>query len=120
MREPTIRRTVQAQEPFAVNSSQIKNSLVVFCCGAVLAGHAAAAGCVSKPVKLLVPYPAGGLLEGAEIGSRPSVGLNRMRAMVPIRNHSDAAPIVGTGKNALACGNDPGFLLHRAGLRRND
>ncbi|MNV84780.1 hypothetical protein D3C71_1786780 [compost metagenome] len=52
-----------------MNSSQIKNSLVVFCCGAVLAGHAAAAGCVSKPVKLLVPYPAGGLSEGAEIGS---------------------------------------------------
>lgn len=103
-----------------MNSSQIKKSRVAFFCDAVLAGHAATAGCVSKPAKLLVPYPAGGLLEGAEIGSRPSVGLYKMRAMVPIRNHSDAAPIAGTGKSSLVCGNHPGFLLHRAGLRRND
>lgn len=80
-----------------MNSSQIKKSRVAFFCNAVLAGHAA-----------------------GEIGSRPSVGLQKVRAMVPIRNHSDAAPIAETGKSSLVCGNHPGLLLHRAGLRRND
>ncbi|WP_139140347.1 hypothetical protein [Variovorax boronicumulans] len=103
-----------------MNSSQIKKSRVAFFFGAVLSGHAAAAGCVSKLAKLLVPYPASGLLEGAEIGSRPSVGLYKVRAMIPIRSHSDAAPIAGTGKSSLVCGNHPGLLLHREVLRRND
>lgn len=39
---------------------RISKSFVALCCSAVLAGNAAAA-CVSKPVTLLVPYPAGGL-----------------------------------------------------------